>query len=339
MQKRRSHSSSRKVFLPLCLRRGAAQQEPIQQHRRHPQANRAVGKIERGPIPCACVKIKKIDNRAEAQPVDDIADRAADDEPDRDRQKGRAHPEQPDDQRKHDDRREHREDPEAERGLAGLVEHAEADAAVAGQHEIEERGDRNEMVRATRLAEVPQHPQFAELIKERHERRHGEAEGDHYPAAASGIPAPAPRSITSAQRWQRSSCPGTWPTSGNTRQQRSHRSPGASETTTPISGTSGRVKAVAGGGAASTAAAEVMHSSARSTSPSAATEDTGAKMRTAACRLDPMRFCARSNSRAPVTTRRTSRRASQRAAKVGSFHSAGTSVKSSRWTLRSGISP
>src|SRR4029453_11241444 len=103
-----------------------------QQHCRHPEANGAVSEIERWPIPCASMKIKKIDDRAEAQPVDDIADRAADDQADRDGQKGRAHPVEPDDQSEDDDRREHREDPEAELGRPRLVEETEADAAVAG---------------------------------------------------------------------------------------------------------------------------------------------------------------------------------------------------------------
>ena len=52
--------------------------------------------------------------------------------------------------------------------------------------------------------------------------------------------------MTSAQRRQRSSWPGTWPTSGKTRQQRSQRVPIAGDTTTPIPATSGKVNAPAG---------------------------------------------------------------------------------------------
>src|SRR5437763_8399462 len=165
----------------LAARRGAAQQEAIQQHRRHPEANGAVGKIECRPIPCAHVKIKKINDRAEAQPANDVADRAADDEPDRNSKKQRAHAEQPDDERDHDERGKHRKDPKAERGLTGLVEKPKADAAIAGQHEIEERGDRHHTAGAAGLAEILQDPQFADLIEERREGCNSEAEREHLP--------------------------------------------------------------------------------------------------------------------------------------------------------------
>src|SRR5690349_25036126 len=110
------------------------------------------------------MKIKKIDNRAEAQAVDDVADRAADDQADRDGEKDRTHPIKPDHQNEHDERGEHREDPKAEGGLTGLVEEPETDAAVAGQHKIEKPGHRNEVVGAARFSEIVEHRHLADLI-------------------------------------------------------------------------------------------------------------------------------------------------------------------------------
>src|SRR5205807_9293749 len=72
-------------------------------------------------------------------------------------------------------------DPKAERGLTGLVEKPKADAPIAGQHEIEERGDRHHTAGAARLAEILQDPQFADLIEERREGCDGEAEREHLP--------------------------------------------------------------------------------------------------------------------------------------------------------------
>src|SRR5712692_9888213 len=178
------------------------------------------------------MKIKKVDDRAETQPIDDIADRTADDEADRGAKKACANPAEPDDQDEDDrqggERKDQRIDPVA-------VEQAKADPGVAGQHEVEKRADRDTVEGAAGLAEKRQHHRLARLIEHRGRRRHGEPAPEHHPANG----AMAPRSRTSAQRRQRSSCPGTWPTSGNTRQQRSQRSPAAGMTTTAIPGASG----------------------------------------------------------------------------------------------------
>src|ERR1700730_12150658 len=126
------------------------------------------------------MKIKKIDDRAKAQPVYDIPDRAADDQADRRSEKMRSQPGQPDRQHHHDDRREHRKDQRIE---AGLVEQTEADTAVAGQHEIEEPGHWQAMIAAADLAEKLQHRRLARLVERRGERGNGEPAAEHYSAA------------------------------------------------------------------------------------------------------------------------------------------------------------
>src|SRR6266852_2194784 len=177
------------------------------------------------------MKIKEVDDRAETQPIDEIADRTADDEADRDGKKTCANPPEPGDQDEDDHEGGERED---QRIDPGAVEEAKADPGVAGQHEVEKRADRDTVEGAAGLAEKRQHHRLARLIEHRGRRRHGEPAPEHHPANG----AMAPRSRTSAQRRQRSSCPGTWPTSGNTRQQRSQRAPANGTTTAPISATS-----------------------------------------------------------------------------------------------------
>src|SRR5437879_355334 len=106
------------------------------------------------------MKIKKVDDRAETQPIDDIADRAADDEADRGGQKARANPAEPEDQDQRDNQSGERED---QRIDPGAVEEAKADSGVAGQHEVEKRADLGAMEGATGLAEKRQHHRLASL--------------------------------------------------------------------------------------------------------------------------------------------------------------------------------
>src|SRR5882724_3873825 len=243
----------------LILMRFSPQKQAIEQHRRDAQTDGAVGNVEGRPVPATDVKIEKIDDRAETNAVDDIADGAADDQPDRDREERALDAPQPKDQHCDDDSGQERKQQHVH--PAGGVEEPEADAAIIGQNEVEEWRDR--LVRAERApGEKAEDGGFAELIDDHDRGRRGETTGQHQPA-----PTPAGallRSTTSAQRRQRSSCPGTWPTSGSTRQQRSQRSPGAADTRTPTSATSGRVNASAGTGPSRTAPAEVMQSSAMS---------------------------------------------------------------------------
>ena len=79
--------------------------------------------------------------------------------------------------------------------------------------------------------------------------------------------------------------------------------------------------------------AEVMQTSAKSTLSTAARSPSSAMNTSGAASSDePIRFCARSISSAPVTTRRTVRIAFHLAANASSRQPAGVSGKSCRWT-------
>ena len=69
-------------------------------------------------MPRSDMEIKKIDDGAEAHPVGDIADRAADDQADRDREKRTRNPAQPEDEADDDRRGGEREDQGVEPGAA-----------------------------------------------------------------------------------------------------------------------------------------------------------------------------------------------------------------------------
>ena len=84
------------------------QKQAVEQHRRDPQTDGAVGGVESRPVPAADVKIEKIDDRAETKAIDDIADRTADDQPDRDREERVRDTPQPKDQHGDDDRGQQR---------------------------------------------------------------------------------------------------------------------------------------------------------------------------------------------------------------------------------------
>src|SRR5215468_10032713 len=69
---------------PRCSMRFAAQNQAVEQHCRDADANRAVRQVEGRPMQSSDVEIEKVDDRAKANPIEDIAHGAADDEPDRD---------------------------------------------------------------------------------------------------------------------------------------------------------------------------------------------------------------------------------------------------------------
>src|SRR5437763_15956463 len=83
------------------------------------------------------VKIEKVYNSTEAQPVDDVAHGTAGDQPDRDGEEGTRSAAQPVDQERDDNSGSKGKDQRIHSGAA--VEQAKADAAIIGQGEIEER--------------------------------------------------------------------------------------------------------------------------------------------------------------------------------------------------------
>src|ERR1700680_2454246 len=100
------------------------------------------------------MKIKEVDDRAKAQPIDDIADRAADNEADRDSEKIRANPAEPENQRGDDQRGGQREH---QRTDAGAVKQPKADPGIAGQDEIEESGNHLLVPAAFSFVEMPEY--------------------------------------------------------------------------------------------------------------------------------------------------------------------------------------
>jgi hypothetical protein len=62
----------------------APPKQAIEQHCGDADANGAIGKVKGWPVPGSDMEIEKIDHSAKANPIDNIADRAADYQPDRD---------------------------------------------------------------------------------------------------------------------------------------------------------------------------------------------------------------------------------------------------------------
>src|SRR6185312_4453728 len=257
-----------KDLSPSCLiRRFASAKQAVYNHKPDADANRRIRQVEGEPVPVAEVEIEEIHHRAAPQPVDDIADGAADDETDGNPDQRLRGPAQPHQQAADDDGGDHREDRRVERGV--VIEQAETHAAVPGEHEIEEAGHRlHALDRLLLLSEQSEYPRLAELIGDGDDRRHREPAPQHH-ARRAGNGWPPSASTAAEQRSHKSGCAATVPTSVSTRQQRWHLSPGASATTTATPATSGSVKAPAGGAAAVSVPVDVMQISARS-SPSSA---------------------------------------------------------------------
>src|SRR6516165_8582817 len=169
-------------------------------------------------MPRSDVEIEKIDNRSEADAVDYVADRAANDEADRDRQEWAVDTAQPINQHRDDRGGNQREKQHVEPGPA--VEEAEAHAAVAGENEVQKGGDRLSMrQRAISGSKVSEDGGLAKLIENRNDDRRGKTANEHQsPLAAMAVSLRLP--TTAAQRQQRSARSGVLPTSGSTLQQR-----------------------------------------------------------------------------------------------------------------------
>ena len=119
--------------------------------------------------------------------------------------------------------------------VAQRVEHAEADAAVPDQDQVEERGDRHRLIGI----EGGQRQPFGDLVQHQDgQRQQGAGQLAHRAQAA--------RAVATASVQRRHRCSGDAATSGRTCQQRTHFSPSASPGTTATPGTSSSVKAPAG---------------------------------------------------------------------------------------------
>src|SRR5258707_15064197 len=153
---------------------GGYSQEGIIQQGRYPGNNRHVREVKHVPIvgipPDLEVEQGEIDHRAISEAVDAVADRAADDQAERYRGQQGARSRHPDRQNDHG---HGLDDHQADLGeLAVVLEPAEADADIPGQHQIEERRDLDRA--AAGDVEHEQQPELRCLI----ERKHGDG-GDH----------------------------------------------------------------------------------------------------------------------------------------------------------------
>ena len=136
---------------------------PEQQH--HANSDRGIGDIEGRPVPASDMEIQEIDYGAEAQPVDDVAERPAEHQRQRGRHQAfRCMVADHDDQPGGNGQREDDEKPFLP--AAGPGEKAEGGTAVEDQHEIEEARDRQ----AFAEMKAGQHPKLAGLI-ERNDQR------------------------------------------------------------------------------------------------------------------------------------------------------------------------
>src|SRR5215471_21381427 len=110
----------------------------------------------------AVVKVQKVDDGAEAQPVDDVADRPADDQTDCDGKERARRSAEPIDQDRDDCRSREGKDQGVQSCAA--VEQSKADAAIIRQGKVEERRHRLAAAEDA-LAKKREDCGFAELVE------------------------------------------------------------------------------------------------------------------------------------------------------------------------------
>src|SRR5437879_6149807 len=194
--------------------------------------------------------------------VDAVADRAADNQAERQGRQKRPRPRHPDPEHDHGDRL-HRHQPDLGDLAVGL-EPAEADPDIPGQHQVEKRRDPDRA--AVSDVEHVEQPELRGLIdRQRGDRGHGSgAEVRRHTVTPSAFHS----RNACASRGETSGYSGSSPTSGRIFHDRAHLVPTAFSTTTATPCTSPSVKALAGAVSLVTIAFEVMQTSARSTSNS-----------------------------------------------------------------------
>jgi len=150
------------------------QKQAVKQHHRNAYADGAVGDIEGWPMPCSDMKIEEVNNSAETNPVDDIADRTADDQSDRNGEHGAFDTAQPINKDGHDHCGDEREQQRVK--SAALVEQAEAHSAIVDQDDVEKRSDLL-LLTGQMPCEEAKDAGLAELIE--HDDRNGRSEAAH----------------------------------------------------------------------------------------------------------------------------------------------------------------
>src|SRR6185369_13558111 len=194
------------------------------------------------------------------------------------------------DQQGDDDRQRQADEDDRAAGRAG-VEQAETDAVVPHRHEVEERQhlDRPRTADDEQVVEE----ELGRLVEDQGDGGDGKAK--LHSAALRKC------STASLQRTQSDGWVLSLPTSGRTRQQRSHFSPSAARKATATPGTSGSAKC--SGSCLPKGCRwrpQVMQISSRSRPARAASYFGSVKSTGPACRLEPIFLSARASSSAPV---------------------------------------
>src|SRR5687768_9972146 len=147
-----------------ALRRSASSlfmvDEALEDQDHRADADRRIGDVERRPVPAQRMEVEKIDDVAEAQAVDQVAQRAAEDQ--RQAEAQQATPRVAHDEHADDHRRGEGEGGEQRRLPARpLREQAEGRALVEHQHQVEEPG---ELLARVAVLEVSEHQPLGELV-------------------------------------------------------------------------------------------------------------------------------------------------------------------------------
>ena len=169
----------------------ACSQQTVQQQQRDADVDGGVGEVEHEEVPPERVQIEEIDDCAERQAVDGVAERAADDRPNS--RPDHQIPGFPQPDAKQPGRCQREADQQRNAGLRVLREEAERNTRVEPEVEVQERPERRRLRAHAR--EAVHDEELARLIKREHRHRDRRAEPPSaaHAARAMGPSAPARR--------------------------------------------------------------------------------------------------------------------------------------------------
>src|SRR5712671_2797737 len=174
-QKPRGLASRTSMIPILGLLRGAGRSQPIEDQQRRADRDRRIGEIESPEMPAEGVKVEKIHDVTEGDPVPEIAERPAE-------YQGESRGEKPlarmPGKEENDCGGRGNRDPDEQRPLpaARVGEKAERSAAVVREHQIEERRDLAHLPEAQARADRG----LARLVRQSEEQRERKPRGDAF---------------------------------------------------------------------------------------------------------------------------------------------------------------
>src|SRR6266705_4013507 len=174
-QKPRVLASTTSMRPILVLLRGAARTQSVEDQQYRAHRDRRIGEIEGPEMPAEGVKVEKIHDVAEGDPVPEIAERSAEYQGKSRREKALAR--MPGEE-EHDGGGRSDGDPDEQRPLptARVGEKTERRAAVVREHQIEERRDLAHLADAQASTDRV----LARLVRQREEQREREPRGDAF---------------------------------------------------------------------------------------------------------------------------------------------------------------